>query len=524
MHKFNILYVDDEQSNLRIFKDTFRRRFNVYTAISAKEGMRILEEVKIDLILSDQRMPEMTGVELLKYSFQKFPKTNRILVTGFSDFQAIEDAINHARIYQYVQKPWDESALLDIMSDALRVYELEEENERQKAELKIAKEKAEESDRLKTEFIYNLSHEIRTPMNGIVGFTTLLDTLDLEESQKKEYIKIIQNSSKQLLRVINDILEISQLVTKQIKTEVSSFCLNEFMNELYGVFKNKVNTQKIQFTLDNGLDSDKSNIITDRSKLYVIISNLIENAIKFTHEGHIKIGYQLVGNNITIFVEDTGVGIQDKNKEAIFIRFSQEEKDISNKVGGLGLGLSIATENAKLIKANISLESEKHKGSTFNVSLPYITPEADPNIQDHNVYFSYLKNNKPLKVLIVEDEKINQFYFETVINKLIDPNINIVHANNGEEAITQCKNNSDFDLVFMDIKMPIMDGYEATEKIKVLRPNLPVIALTAYSTDEDRKKAMVAGCNDFISKPINQNIIISLFDKYNNSKSKIESA
>ena len=245
MRKFNLLYVDDEQSNLRIFKDTYRRNFNIFLASSAKEGIKIMENNHIDLILSDQRMPEMTGVDLLKYSFQKFPKVNRILITGYSDIDAVEDAINKARVFQYVQKPWDEGALLDIISDALRVYELEEENERQKQELELAKKKAEESDRLKTEFIYNMSHEIRTPMNGIIGFSSLLEKPEICESEKQKFIQIIKKSSTKLLQIIDNILAISELVTKQVKVENDSVHLNELCSELFVKFNSLAQNKNI---------------------------------------------------------------------------------------------------------------------------------------------------------------------------------------------------------------------------------------------------------------------------------------
>ena len=369
MEKYNILYVDDEPSNLRIFKDTFRRSFNIHIATSAKEGIQILDDHNIDLIISDQRMPEMTGVELLKYSFQKYPKTNRILLTGYSDIKAIEDAINQARVFQYVQKPWSEKSLLEIIGDALRVQELEEENERQKEALKIAKEKAEKSDQLKTEFIYNLTHEIRTPMNGIIGFASLLENDDLDKTDRKHYLKIIQNSTSQLLRIIDDILEISQLVTKQVKVIKSEFNLNDLILELHSLFNLKINNHNLQLTLNNQCISNGEIINSDRSRLYTILSNLLDNAIKFTDEGEIEIYCAKETNYIKIFVRDTGIGIPENSIQTIFQRFSQTEQDAVNKSGGLGLGLSIAQENAKLINGELSVESKIGEGSTFCLTL-----------------------------------------------------------------------------------------------------------------------------------------------------------
>ncbi|MCW3785633.1 response regulator [Plebeiibacterium sediminum] len=520
MRKFNLLYVDDEQSNLRIFKDTYRRNFNIFLASSAKEGIEIMENNHIDLILSDQRMPEMTGVDLLKYSFQKFPKVNRILITGYSDIDAVEDAINKARVFQYVQKPWDEGALLDIISDALRVYELEEENERQKHELEIAKKKAEESDRLKTEFIYNMSHEIRTPMNGIIGFSSLLEKPEICESEKQKFIQIIKRSSIKLLQIIDNILAISELVTKQVKVENDCVHLNELCSELFAKFNPVAQNQNLKFSYKNEFSDHQDIIITtDKPKLYTILKNLLDNAFKFTTEGHIEFGYKQFDSQLVIYIKDTGVGINKENLENIFERFSQEEKEISNKVDGLGLGLSIAQENALLINARILVESEKGKGSTFRLVLPYVAPEASADCNKTTDSKNSINKLKPkLKVLITEDEEINLFYLNTVINKIAKTEVEILQANNGKEAVDLCNSHPDIDVVFMDIKMPVMDGYEATKIIKENHPNIAIIVQTAYSTEEDRKRAFNSGCDDFISKPIKLNIIDAVLDKFCYSK------
>ncbi len=519
MKKFNLLYVDDEQSNLRIFKDTYRRRFNIFTASSAKEGIEIMENNSIDLILSDQRMPEMTGVELLKYSFQKFPKINRILITGYSDIDAVEDAINKARVFQYVQKPWDEGALLDIISDALRVYELEEENEKQKKELEIAIKKAEESDRLKTEFIYNLSHEIRTPMNGIIGFASLLDNPEVSDKDKRGFVKIIQNSSNKLLQIIDNILTISELVTNQVKVQKNEIHLNKLLSELYAVYELKAQKKNIDFILNTSFQDNNDLIITDRSKLKTIVTNLLENAFKFIKYGFIEIGYKQFDQKLVIFIKDTGVGISEENLETIFQKFSQEEKEISSKVDGLGLGLSIAQENAKLIDGKILVESQKGKGSIFRLVFPYVIPESikQTNKEKESQRNSYIANTK-LKILITEDEEINLFYLNTIINKLAKSEVEVLLAHNGKEAVEICNNNPDIDIIFMDIKMPVMDGYEASKLIKQNHPKIPIIIQTAYSTEEDRIRAFDCGCDDFISKPIKIQVLDSVLNKFFYSK------
>jgi len=376
-------------------------------------------------------------------------------------------------------------------------------------ELIIAKEEAEESDRLKTEFLNNMSHEIRTPMNGILGFSQMLNEPNLDAIKRNNFINIIKNSGNQLLHIIDDILEISKLGTKQVKTAAEEVCLNDLLLELFSIFDIKAKENKTPLYLIKGLSDKQSTIISDKIKLNKILSNLLENALKFTSNGFIEFGYDLKKNNeiqeLEIYIRDTGIGIKEEYHEKIFERFTQAEKDLTKKVGGLGLGLSIAKENTELIGGKISVKSIEKSGATFYVTIPFVPVYSDLiNVESKDKY----------RILIAEDEEVNFMYLETILNDTMKLNCDIIHSKNGQEAVEFCEKNSNIDIILMDLKMPVLNGFKATSQIKELSPDLPIIAQTAYSTAEDKKKAINAGCDAFISKPINKEILYEVLNKY----------
>lgn len=392
----------------------------------------------------------------------------------------------------------------DITTLKKTQLELQEQNEK----LIIAKEKAEESDHLKTEFLNNMSHEIRTPMNGILGFSQMLSEPNLDIKKRNNFVNIIQNSGNQLLQIIDDILEISKLGTKQVKVIDEEVCLNDVLLELFSIFDIKAKENRTPLYLKKSLSDKQSTITTDKTKLNKILGNLIENALKFTSTGFIEFGYRLKNVNeqllLEIYVKDTGIGIKEEYHEQIFERFAQAEKELTKKVGGLGLGLSIAKENTELLGGKISLNSQLNGGSTFFITIPF-TPVYD--VEEDLVI------SDKITILIAEDEEVNFMFLETILNDKMELNCNIFHAKNGVEAVELCENHPEIDVILMDLKMPILNGFKATSKIREFRPNVPIIAQTAYSTIEDKEKAFQAGCNDFISKPIDKDLLKDIIDK-----------
>ncbi len=369
-------------------------------------------------------------------------------------------------------------------------------------ELKEAKEKAEESDQLKSMFLANMSHEIRTPMNGIIGFSELLKDPDTPEEKRNDFADIVINSGNQLLQIIDDILEISRLETRQVKVNFSEVNLNSLMMEIFNLYSEKAKDNKLALYIHKGANDADSNITTDKTKLNKILYNLIDNALRYTNEGFVELGYEIYDEYVDVYVKDTGIGIKHEQQALIFERFSQGDKTLSSKFGGLGLGLSIAKENTELLGGDIKVESQVGVGSVFRVSLPFYgshRPSSEPRKYDY-------------KVLVVDDEEVNALYLEILLEKY-NPSIKILMAKNGMEAVEVFRHNKDTNLILMDIKMPVLNGLEATRHILKMKKDVPVVAQTAYVTVEDKQKALEAGCVDFITKPVKEKHMRSLLEK-----------
>ncbi|MGE0021915.1 MAG: response regulator [Draconibacterium sp.] len=379
--------------------------------------------------------------------------------------------------------------------------------ERKQMEDKLieAKEKAEESDNLKTAFLHNISHEIRTPLNAIVGFSGLLSDPETDAEKRKHFIDIILQSSDQLLLIIADIVDIATIEAGQVKIIEKEIELNSMLKLLFDQFLLKANKQNITLALNSFLPDTEIRIIADETKLSQILSNLISNALKFTKQGNVNFGYQIKEDEIEFVVEDTGIGIPATMHNEIFKRFRQVESTTARQFGGSGLGLSISKAYVEMLGGKIWLDSDLGKGSTFYFTIPYKRAQKTVS-SDKSITGSGNRIKQQKTLLVAEDEDSNFMLLEELLSGL---NSNILRAVNGLEAVEICKSNRQIDLVLMDIKMPVMDGYEATRQIRNFLPVLPIIAQTAYTSEVDRNKALVCGCNDFISKPFKRDSLIS---------------
>jgi len=394
------------------------------------------------------------------------------------------------------------------------------ERKRAENELIEAKNKAEESDRLKSAFLANMSHEIRTPMNGILGFTALLKEPDLTGEEQDEYISLIEISGIRMLNIINDIINISKVESGQMELSINETNINQQLQFIYTFFKPEALQKGVQLLYKSSLPEKRATIKSDKEKIYAILTNLVKNALKFTNSGTIEFGYNLKSDRtaaeLEFFVRDTGIGIKPEKLKLIFERFRQGSESLNRNYEGAGLGLSISKAYVEMLGGKIWVESEEGKGSIFYFTLPYIClVEEDEvainNYFDENASHQTIPGFSGLKILIAEDDEISG-KFVTLGMKPYSREI--LKARTGAEALDICRNSPDIDLVLMDIKMPVMDGYEATRLIRQFNRNVVIIAQTAFGLIGDREKALAAGCNDYIAKPYDKTSLITLLNNY----------
>ena len=386
-----------------------------------------------------------------------------------------------------------------------------EENSNQRKQLEISKKKAEESDRLKSSFLANLSHEIRTPMNAIMGFSDLLQDSNLDNKERIEYLKIIKNSGSSLVSIIEDLIEMSKIDAMQIMPNYKGLDIENCIVELYNAIKVTIPKDKdIQFYILENPEKIQENINTDETKLKQIIVNLITNALKFTDRGFVAFGYSVNKEKgyLEFKVEDSGMGISENYLKVIFERFRRIEGDATLDLSGLGLGLSITKAYVEMLGGEIKVESTLGLGSVFTFTIPLEIDQTAKPMQPKNIK-SVTKNFGNEIILVAEDDAINFMLLKKIIQS---KNYTVIRAKNGQDAVSMCANNPNISVVFMDIRMPVLNGFEAYEKIKVFRPELPVIAQTAYSSFEDKEKIMQMGFVGCITKPLDKEKVNEVLD------------
>ncbi|MBN2214268.1 MAG: tetratricopeptide repeat protein [Bacteroidales bacterium] len=499
------LYADigDYENSL----DYYKRYDDLEDSIHSVETRNQIAEMETSykLELMDQELSRKNK-ELLQ---QK--RAKRILFTGSLTLLLLLVFL----IAAYIQK---NKAEKELSEHKLKLEKLVRQRTRQ-LDNEISERKiAEESDKLKSAFLANMSHELRTPMNAIIAFTNFIKDQNLSSEKREEYINYITAAGESLLHLIDDIIDIAKIESKELTIHQSRCNITRLLTELQNIFaelKKKKNKDFIRLILDPYCLRNNVLIRTDPFRLKQILSNLLENALKYTNEGSVQFGYKQNKNHFEFYVKDTGIGIPEEKFNFIFERFSQIDQSVEKQFGGTGLGLAITSNLVGLLGGQIWVESKVNEGSTFYFTIPFKEIHIEPLSSDVQAkssgsvsFFDYKWESKV--ILVAEDEDLNYKVLESALSRT---NARILRASNGLEAVEQMKGNH-IDLVLMDIQMPVMDGYKAAKAIKKINHNIPVIAQTSFAMEGEKEKCLIAGCDDYLAKPLDLNELFAKMNKY----------
>lgn len=467
-------------------------------------------------------LKQLSMTNILRDYECKFKRKNGdIIWVSVNAKLVIEEGGNNSYIEGYIvditKRKIDEELLIEQNKLLERQYEeymqLNETLRQTNFNLEIAKEKAEESDKLKTAFLCNISHEIRTPLNAILGFGSLLNDTELTQEERNDYYGIVKSRSDDLLHIINDLLDISSIESNQMTIHETEAKISETLNELYLIYELKIDSESksdVKLKLNNEISDEDFSLITDIDKVEQILGNLLNNAIKFTHRGAIEFGCRILNENeILFYVADTGIGIPNDEISKIFERFRQGEVYLTRQYGGTGLGLSISKGLVELMLGKIWVESTLNVGSTFYFSIPFKQSEQQKETESLPDLSKFDFQNK--KVLIVEDDEFNMYYLEKLVKDL---KLNYLSAPNGNTALELFREHTDIDLVLMDIQLPDISGYELTKIMKQSNKDIPIVAQTAFAMEEDRQKCFEAGCDEYTHKPVSKENLYKKIIKY----------
>ncbi len=377
-------------------------------------------------------------------------------------------------------------------------------------ELKDALLKAEAGDKLKTTFLNNISHEVRTPLNGILGFAELITKSDLSEQDRKDSLSMLAESSDRLLDTITNYMDISLLTSGTLSLRNKDFYPAQILRDMFNKYNSACLKKNLGLNLDIPAQHETLSVHSDPEIFKKIISHFLDNAIKFTEEGKISYGFQIIEKNLEFFVSDTGIGISSESGDNIFERFIKEDRGPLRNSEGSGLGLSIAKGMSELIGGKINLKSEMGVGSTFFLLVPLKTGSVIIPMDVPEKF--HRKDKSGTQILIAEDDETNFFYLNALITH--ETNYNILHASNGNEAIELFKKNPGIILILMDIKMPGINGIEAIRQIRMISADIPIIAITAYAMLGDEEKILATGCDDYLSKPISKSSLLGTMSKF----------
>jgi signal transduction histidine kinase len=529
-----VLIIDDEEDHIILIARILENAggYNIQSASTLDQTFALLKKIKPDIILADFKLPDGDARSVITEYAQNIPV---IVMTSFGNEQLAVEMIKAGALDYLVKTPENFNNICWYIERSLREWQtlcerkkaekaLQKSNEQLSKvnkelmntieELKISREKAIESDRLKSAFLANMSHEIRTPMNGILGFANLLSDKDISEEEKASYLEIINNCANQLLVILDDLIDLAKIEANQLAIHKREVNINELMNELFVLFSPKI-AEGIKFKYVPVSDTNGDIIVlTDHVRLKQILSNLINNAIKFTKQGSIQYGYSIKENELEFYVKDTGLGISPEKQKIIFQRFVQAEASENRTFGGTGLGLTISKALVEMLGGTIWVESTPGKGSCFYFTIPGIKAskyiKKNINYKENDTEFA--ESDKV--ILLVEDDEMNNRYIETILN-IAD--VKLLRAVNVTKAIEYINKSPHIKAILMNMKVSFADTFNAIRSLKQLRPDIPVIIQSGFLTTDDKARALQAGCDYYISKPVMKeellSILRSLFQK-----------